>query len=526
MILIGFIIELHNVIKGEKTMNCTYQNPVVRGCYPDPSICRNGDWFYLVNSTFEFFPGVPVFRSKNLVEWEQISHCISRKEQLQLQPGIRQNASGIFAPSIRCKNDTFYMVVTNVTDQGKDVGNFYVWTKDPAGEWSDPIFLGTPGIDPSFFFDEDGKEYYVGTSDNEIYFCEMSLEQQKIIGERTVIWRGTGGSYPEGPHLYRKNGWYYLLISEGGTERSHMITMARSKHIEGPFEACPNNPVLTNRSLLRPIESVGHADLVEDQNGNWWAVCLGTRTFSYPPKHNLGRETMLVPVCWDEDWPVLGNQGSLDESITTDCLPSEYQSKQQRQQYVCDFTSEKLDFTWNTLYTPKEEFFKTGNGSLEIVGDEHALSDMSHYSWLGRRQSEHNTTTCVDLEFSPIEAEEAGLSIFMNHKHHYEAAVIQEDGEKKLIFRRQIGSLYRIENKISLNSDKVSLMIESDRDYYTFYYCTSDGEKKFLGKGETVYLTTEVGGSFTGNYFALYSMGNGKKCTSPAKFYHFTYTEQ
>lgn len=503
-----------------------YQNPIVRGCYPDPSICRNGEWFYLVNSTFEYFPGVPVFRSKNLVQWEQISHCISREDQLQLCPTIRQSASGIFAPSIRCKDDTFYMVVTNVTDETKDKGNFYVWTKDPKGDWSDPIFLGTPGIDPSFFFDDDDREYYVGTSENQIYICAMSLEEQKIIGERIVLWTGTGGSYPEGPHIYKKNGWYYLLISEGGTERSHMITMARSRQIEGPYEACPHNPVLTNRSLLRPIESVGHADLVEDANGNWWAVCLGTRTFSYPPKHNLGRETMLVPVNWEGDWPIFGNHGTLEQEVETDLLPAEYVPEPNNKTYFCDFTSKNLDFSWNTLYTPTEKFWKSGDGVLELIGNEHSLSDMAAYAWMGRRQSEHNTLTTVELMFDPEEQEEAGLTIFMNHKHHYDAAIICEEGEKKLIFRRQIGSLYRIEHIIPVNGDKVTLELESNLDNYVFYYRFQDGERRFLGQGETIYLTTEVGGSFTGNYIALYSMGNGSKCTSSAKFTNFTYKEE
>ncbi|MDD5937094.1 MAG: glycoside hydrolase family 43 protein [Clostridiales bacterium] len=502
-----------------------YQNPVVRGCYPDPSVCRRGEWFYLVNSSFEFFPGVPISRSKNLVEWEHIGYCIDREEQLQLSPTLRQSASGIFAPSIRCKDDTFYMVVTNVTEEEKDNGNFYVWTKDPAGAWSDPIFLGTEGIDPSFFFDDDGNDYYIGTSNHQIYICTLDLKEQKITGKRTVIWEGTGGSYPEGPHIYKKSGWYYLLISEGGTERSHMITMARSKQIEGPYEACPYNPVLTNRSLLRPIESVGHADLVEDLNGNWWAVCLGTRTFSYPPKHNLGRETMLVPVNWENDWPVFGNHGSLDQEIETDCLPAKYTYCEKKQDYYCDFTSEKLDQSWNCLYTPQHSFYKTGDGTLQLFGDEHSLCDMAGYAWLGVRQCEHNTKASVELEFKPMAQEEAGLTIFMNHKHHYEAALVLQDGTTKLILRRQIGSLYRIEQEIAVPNDKVTLELESDLDNYTFYYRLEDGKRKLLGKGETVYLTTEVGGSFTGNYIALYAMGNGKNCSSPAKFSNFTYKE-
>lgn len=504
-----------------------YTNPVVRGCYPDPSVCRDGEWFYLVNSSFEFFPAVPVSRSKDLVHWENIGHCITREDQLFLGPTVRQSASGIYAPSIRCKDGVFYMVVTNVTDEEKDKGNFYVWTKDPAGEWSDPIFLGTPGIDPSFFFDDDGTDYYVGTQNNEIYVCPIDLKEGKLIGEPVGLWKGTGGSYPEGPHIYKKNDWYYLLISEGGTERSHMITMARSKKIEGPYEVCPNNPVLTNRSLLRPIESVGHADLVEDQNGNWWAVCLGTRTFSYPPKHNLGRETMLVPVNWEGDWPVFGNNGSLDQVVETDLLPVKDDTPYKYQDYHYDFNEPTLDLSWNVLYTPVEKLYETGNGELVLKGNECSISEMAYYAWVGRRQCEHNTVSSVDLCFETVQdGEEAGLTIFMNHKHHYEAAITQVDGKRKIIFRRQIGSLIHVENEILLEGDYVTFEMESDKDYYTFYYRFPNGERTYLGKGETTYITTEVGGSFTGNYIALFAMGNGKKCVAEAKFTNFNYREQ
>lgn len=504
-----------------------YINPVVRGCYPDPSICRVGEWFYLVNSSFEFFPAVPVLRSKNLVDWERIGHCISREEQLLLSPTIRQSASGIYAPTIRYKEGIFYMVVTNVTEKEEDNGNFYVWTKDPAGQWSDPIFLGTPGIDPSFFFDDNGKDYYVGTRDSEIYICPIDLKEGKIIGEPMGVWRGTGGAYPEGPHIYKKNGWYYLLISEGGTERSHMITMARSKQIEGPYEACPNNPVLTNRSLLRPIESVGHADLVEDQNGNWWAVCLGTRTFSYPPKHNLGRETMLVPVTWEGDWPVFGNNGSLDQEVETSLLPGNPPKGYQLEKFHDDFDEPTLDLRWNQLYTQSGKFYETGKGVLKLKGNEHALSEMEAYAWVGRRQCQHHIIAGIDLSFATVQdGEEAGLTIFMNHKHHYEAAILQEKGHRKLIFRRQIGSLYKIENELLLEGDNVRLEIEADLDFYSFYYRLPNGERTFWGKGETVYITTEVGGAFTGNYIAMYALGNGKKCEAVAEFTNFDYIEK
>lgn len=503
-----------------------YKNPVVKGFYPDPSICRVGEEFYLVNSTFEFFPAVPVFHSRDLVHWKQIGHCISRNSQLTLSPSGRQNATGIYAPSIRYKNGKFYMITTNVTSAECDQGNFYVWTEDPAGEWSDPAFLGTPGIDPSLFFDEDGQDYYIGTADSKICICPVDLEKGKLTGEFTPVWTGTGGSYPEGPHIYKKNGWYYLLISEGGTERCHMITMARSRKIMGPYEQCPYNPVLTNRSLGRTIESAGHADLVMDQHGAWWAVCLGTRTFSYPPKHNLGRETMLVPVEWNGDWPVFGNNGTLDEEVEVEKFPGNGEGFRTENPYICKFDSPELDFSWNYLYNPDPVLYATGTGALMLFGNECALSDMARYAWVGRRQCAHDMCTSVKLRFNTVqEKEEAGLTIFMNHRHHYEAAVIQKGGERKLIFRRQIGSLNNTEAEIVLTGDTVTFELKSDRDSYSFFYKIPGEKKRFLGKGETVYLTTEVGGSFTGNYIALYAMGNGKKCRATAEFTDFQYME-
>lgn len=506
-----------------------YKNPILRGCYPDPSICRAGEYFYLVNSTFEFIPGVPVFRSKNLVQWEQVGHCITRNDQLHIMPHTewgRQSASGIYAPTIRYKDGRFYMITTNMF-QKKDQGNFYVWTDDITGEWSDPIFLDNPGIDPSFFFDDDGRTYYIGTSDNKIYVREIDLSTGKALSDMHVLWGGTGGAYPEGPHIYKKDGIYYLMISEGGTERSHMITMAKSDSLFGEYVPCPNNPLLTNRSLLRPLESIGHADLVQDADGKWWAVCLGTRTFSYPPKHNLGRETMLVPVDWSGEWPRFGNDGTAQLEYDVE-LPAAVEGVvDENEIYICNFSACGPDMKWNYLYNPKTENYIFEDGALKLIGDEHCLYDVANYTWLGRRQCAHNTSVSVNLTFDASnEGEEAGLTLFMNHKHHYAAGLICEEGKKKIIFYRRIGTLNCRENEIVTESDNVTFEIDSDKDWYTFYYRINGGERTFLGKGETVYITTEVGGSFTGNYYALYAMGNGKASKTPACFTSFKYEEK
>lgn len=361
------------------------RNPILTGCCPDPSVCRVGEDYYLVNSTFEFFPGVPIYHSKDLVNWEQIGHCISREEQLQFAKG-RLNSTGIFAPTIRYNNGIFYMVTTNMNDQGIASGNFFMWAENPAGPWSNAIFLDLEGIDPSFYFEEN-RAYYTGTSEAGIYIQEVDLDKGVPVGESKVLWPGTGGAYPEGPHIYKKGDWYYLMISEGGTERCHMVTMARSNALFGTYEACPHNPLMTNRSLKLPLQAIGHADLVQDVAGNWWAICLGIRPLGYPPRHHLGRETMLVPVDWSGDWPIFGDNGAVHETFETDKIDVEQSFFTE---FHPDFTKHELELPWNHLYEPKADFVKVGDGTLTLLGDTYSLAEANAVTWVGVRQKHFN----------------------------------------------------------------------------------------------------------------------------------------
>lgn len=498
-----------------------YKNPVISGFHPDPSICRVGEDFYLVNSTFEYFPGIAVFHSKDLVNWTQIGHCITRNKQLKLSKG-QPNCTGLFAPTIRYADGIFYVICTNVSDDNTYGGNFIVWTENPSGEWSQPIYIDTPGIDPSLFFDEDGKVYYTGTHQG-IYLCQIDPKTGELFSEKQYIWEGSGGSYPEGPHIYKKDGWYYLLISEGGTEYCHMITMARSKSITGPYEAYDKNPVLTNRSLDTPIKAVGHADIVEDEAGNWWAVCLGIRPLGYPFRHNLGRETMLLPLTWEEgQWPQFGNNGCLETEIETDCLEGVQIEK--KGIYLDDFSNQELDNSWNFIYNPVSELWEINRNGLVLYGNETSLAEADSMAWIGRRQEHHNCVARTQVTFErKQDGEEAGITIYMNNRHHYEAALTRIDDRGYIIFRRQIGSLWKIERQIPYEKDQVVFELHCSKDYYTFWYGVSKDELKFLGKGETDYLTTEVGGRFTGNYIGLYATGNGVKCKEGARFKWFEY---
>lgn len=296
-----------------------YHDPIIPGFYPDPSICRVKNKYYLVTSSFNYFPGVPLFESEDLVNWQQIGHVLTRKSQLELKGA--STSGGIYAPTIRYHEGRFYMVTTNV-DYG---GNFYVWTDDIHGEWSDPIYVEQGGIDPSLYF-ENGHAYFMSNGEDDagvsgITQCEIDIETGQKLTPSKSLWQGAGGRYLEGPHLYKINGYYYLLASEGGTEYGHMLVYARSQEITGPYQNFEQNPVLTNRNLGGyQIQGCGHGDLVSDPNGNWWLVHLGFRQLDRWLQHHItGREVYLVPVTFDQNgWFSAGVNKTTPKTIATD----------------------------------------------------------------------------------------------------------------------------------------------------------------------------------------------------------------
>ena len=252
----------------------TYQNPILPGFYPDPSVCRVGDDYYMVNSSFQFFPGVPLHHSKDLINWECIGYVLDRPSQINLDKAGYWN--GIYAPTIRHHNGVFYMITTNVSDKG----NFYVTSTNPLEGWSEPIWVNQGGIDPEIFFDEDGKSYFLSNGDY-IQMAEIDLQTGELLTESRNIWGGTGGRYPEAPHIYKKDGYYYLVLAEGGTEFGHKVTIARSRDIYGPYEANPANPILTHQkrwSETNPIQGVGHADFIQAHDSSWWCVFLDRKS--------------------------------------------------------------------------------------------------------------------------------------------------------------------------------------------------------------------------------------------------------
>ena len=296
-------------------------NPVIPGFHPDPSIVRVGDDFYIVNSSFQYFPGVPIYHSKDLINWELIGNVLDREIQLPLKGA--NSGTGIYAPTIRYNDGTFYMITTNVGNGPNGFANFIVTAKDPKGPWSDPIWLEQQGIDPSLYF-EDGKAFMVSNPDLTITLCEIDPVNGKQLTPSKAIWRGTGGRYPEGPHIYKKDGYYYLLLAEGGTEHGHHVNILRSKSLFGPYEPNPANPILSHFNMKMQnsnIQGLGHADLVQAPDGSWWMICLGYRTSGYL-QHVMGRETMLAPVKWEKGgWPVVNGDGTLQTDMKCQTLP-------------------------------------------------------------------------------------------------------------------------------------------------------------------------------------------------------------
>ncbi|MFD0820216.1 family 43 glycosylhydrolase, partial [Micromonospora zhanjiangensis] len=275
-----------------------YRNPVLPGFHPDPSVCRVGEDYYLVCSSFEYVPGVPIFHSRDLVAWRQIGNVLDRPGQLEL-PADTDASCGIFAPTIRHHDGRFWVVTTNVS-----IGRHLIVTAtDPAGPWSDPVHLDLPHVDPSLAWDDNG-DCWLTTSGVDAYRIDPATGT--VLEGPLPMWSGTGGQYPEAPHLYRVGDWWYLLVSEGGTHTGHAVSIARARSPRGPFEPGPGNPFLTHRSTDRPVQATGHADLVQAVDGGWWMILLGIRAKGqWPPYHVLGRETFLVPVRWVDGWPVV-----------------------------------------------------------------------------------------------------------------------------------------------------------------------------------------------------------------------------
>jgi alpha-N-arabinofuranosidase len=495
-----------------------FDEPVISGMAPDPSVCRVGDDYYLVTSTFEYFPGVPVYHSKDLINWRLIGHALTRGSQLPLVRLTRNG--GIWAPTIRYHDGTFYMVTTLKTEGH---GNFFVYTRDPAGEWSDPIELDQGGIDPSFFFDDDHKVYLTtggGNCPARICQSEIDIKTGKRLSEIKPLWNGTGGSSPEGPHLYKINGYYYLMIAEGGTEYGHGETIARSRSPWGPFESYSHNPILTHRNFkASPIQGTGHADLIQAHDGSWWTVFLGFRPATRMA-HHLGRETFLAPVSWSEDgWPMVNGSGTVNPHMNVRTLPQHPWPEPSTRD---EFSTLQLNPAWTMVRNlPSARWSLTERpGWLRLRGSSVTLEDTDAPPvFVGRRQQYFDSELSTQIDFVPRRAgEEAGLALRMNDRHHYEFGIRMAATGREVYLRYEIGGIRTVAVTKSIAAGLVTLRVRAYPEVYRFSYAVGDGQMLDLGGVETRYLASEIADGFNGVFVGMFATGRGRDSSVPADF--------
>jgi alpha-N-arabinofuranosidase len=521
----------------------TFQNPILPGFYPDPSICRVGEDYYLVTSTFEYFPGLPIFHSRDLVNWRQIGHVLDRPSQLPLD-GLPAS-HGLYAPTIRYHDGTFYVINTLVNsfnpDEGeKGIRNFIVTATDPAGPWSEPYWLDdAPGIDPSLMFDDDGRVWYTGnrvppagesySGHREIWLQELDLAAMQLIGENYSLWDGAvkGNLHAEAPHLYKINGIYYLMVAEGGTGHTHSVTIARSQEITGPYEVNHQNPILTHRHLGRdcPIVGTGHADLVETQNGEWWMVLLAMRPYD-GYFYNLGRETFMAPVRWEDGWPIVSpGIGRVEFEHDVPDLPEHRWPSLPTTDH---FDTPTLDFCWNFLRTPREDFWSVGErpGHLRLKLRPEMLSEQANPSFVGRRQQHINFAARTVMEFSPQSVNEsAGVVLLQNNNFHFRLVVMRsETGTPTLrLIKRERGE-ERILTEQSISGSKFYFKVEAVGQAYSFYVATVAEQWRPVAEAvDGRILSTPVAGGFVGAYIGMYASSNGHPSENVADFDWFEY---
>ena len=523
------IIALVLGFSAAKTSAQGYTNPVLPGFHADPSVCRAGDDFYLVNSTFQYFPGVPVFHSKDLIHWQQVGNCLTRKSQVDLSGLYSQNNAalgwtnaGVYATTIRHHNGRFYMVTTVFPSRR----HFYVYTDDPAGEWSDPIVIdfAIGSCDPTLYFE--GDKCYFLWKEGDIKICEIDVETGKQLGEIHHLGTGLGGRYPEGPHIYKKDGWYYMMLAEGGTEQGHHVNILRSRSLFGPYESNKANPILTHFNMEMQnsdIQGLGHADLVQAPDSSWWMICLGYRTSGYL-LHVMGRETFLAPVRWDKNaWPVVNGNGTLQTDMQCTTLPQvPFAPEPLREEFEYvkrnassdSYSSIGLAYGWHSIGNPDLSRYSLTErkGFLRLKPAAGiTLDDPTSPTFVARRQTDRNFTFTARLDASHIsDGMQTGITAYAAPLNHYDV-VVEKRGDKYYAKSNiRIGEMSHSFKELPLKSLVAYLRITSDKDYY--YLEISDDGTKFqsLGRMDFRYLTTEVIGGFTGVMLGVFAQGNTK----------------
>jgi alpha-N-arabinofuranosidase len=518
-----------------KTFNAgptDYLNPVLAGFYPDPSIERVGDDYYLVTSSFAYFPGVPIFHSRDLVHWTQIGHVLDRPSQLNLDSaGVSR---GIFAPVIRHHAGVYYMITTLV-DRG---GNFFVTATDPSGPWSDPIWLREiDGIDPSFFFDDNGKAYVlnngppIGTplynGHRAIWIQEFDVAQRKLVGPRSVLVNGgvdlsKKPIWIEAPHIFKRDGAYYLVCAEGGTADQHSEVVFKGSSALGPFVPYTKNPILTQRHLDParpfPITSTGHADFVETPTGEWWAVFLGTRPYA-GDMYNIGRETFLMPVRWVDGWPVMAEGAeTVPYRNRRPTLPAQAPGSVPTNgnfTFRDEFEGTTLAPYWQLLRTPRERWYDLSNGSLTMRARPMDIGGRGQPSFIGRRQQHLVASASASMRYRPARAgDKAGLVAFHNERFYYFVGITMKDDGRVAIEVEQHSARGGRDSVAVLASrpwtapagEPVILRIDARGGTYDFAYATRPNAwTTLIAEADGTILSTRVAGGFVGTMLGMYA---------------------
>jgi alpha-N-arabinofuranosidase len=511
----------------------TFRNPVLPGCHPDPSICRVGADFYLVTSSFAYYPGLPLFHSRDLVRWRQLTHVLNRPGQLPLH-GL-DVSDGVWAPTIRHHDGTFYVVSTLAVNRRGSL-TFVVTATDPAGPWSDPVPLEAEGIDPSLFFDDDGRCWFTACRDaagdggpGELWMRELDLDRLRLVGPTHVLWHGAvRGAWVEAPHLYKRDGVYHLIAAEGGTERNHSVTAARSSAVTGPYVTDPRSPLLTHRHRGpdEPIHNVGHVDLVDTPDGETWAVTLGVRPIE--GTHTLGREVFLVPVDWTAHGPVFAPEtGGVRLTERLPRLPSApVQREEPAPAGRTRFGEPRLGLEWNSLRGPVTDLVEPTADGLEIRVAPEPLSSTGVPAFIGRRQQHVRFQARARIGFAAAHpSEEAGLAVFQSQDHHATLALTVDGAgtPQAVLTVREAGTSTRLA-AVPLPQGQALLAVEADEAGYTFHARHPDAESwTDLATVERSFFSTERAGGFVGVHLGLYATGNGRPGTGRAIVRWFDY---
>ncbi|MDQ0826085.1 MULTISPECIES: glycoside hydrolase family 43 protein [unclassified Arthrobacter] len=467
--------------------------PIIAGFYPDPSICRRDSTYYIANSSFEFAPGAPIHSSADLTTWTPLTNALDRQSQLDVR--MAPPSTGVYATTLRY-HGKFWLVTTNVLEYGR--GQLLVSAEDPAGPWSEPVYVeGAVGIDPDLCWDENGVCHLTWVSSVPGLFgiASVPLDPQTgvMLSEPKLLWQGTGLSHPEGPHLYRLNGWWYLLLAEGGTERGHAVTVARSRTLKDAFEPAPSNPILTHRSTSATVQNTGHADLVELEDGSWAMVYLGVRPRGRSPMfHVNGRETFLAGVEWIDGWPVI------DEERFTPTPPTH--------SFVDNFDSQKLDQRW---ISPNVHLQKVVSSQTPAgIRIDAPKEDEPQGMLLARaRDREWIAEATID-----VSAGSCRFLLRIDSAHWYGLMVSETGAEAVAAIGPSIASLGHLAIEDSRNvtlriavrePDENPLYPAHEPDLVELSILTAGGDEQVLATLDGRYLSTEVAGGFTGRTFGI-----------------------